>query len=78
MSQANWPALKNNREKPDFFRALRVPKISKMANLNGRNFLLVTGHMLTGRCQNFVHLVTGHTLGRIERNGTVAVSYIMM
>jgi len=24
-----------------------------------------------GRTQNFVHLVTGHTPGRIERNGTV-------
>ena len=34
MSQANWPALKNNHEKPDFFRALWMPKISKMANLN--------------------------------------------
>ena len=42
-----------------------------MANLNGRKFSLVTGNMLIGQCQNFVHLVTGHTLGRIERNGTV-------
>jgi len=25
------------------------------------------------RTQNFVHLVTGHTPGRIERNGTVLI-----
>ena len=31
-------------------------------------FQLVTGQILTGWCQNFVHLVTGYTLGRIERN----------
>ena len=42
-----------------------------MANLNGQKFWLVTGHMLTGHCQNFVHMVTGHTLGQIEQNETV-------
>jgi hypothetical protein len=42
-----------------------------MANLLAKNFQLVTGWILTGRCQNFVHLVTGHTLGQTERNSTV-------
>ena len=37
----------------------------------GQNFLLVTGHLLTGQCQNFVHLVTGHTPRRIDWNSTV-------
>ena len=32
---------------------------------------ILAGHMLTGQCQNFVHMVTGHTLGRIEQNETV-------
>ena len=35
----------------------------KKADLNGQNFWPVTGHMLTGQCKNFVHMVTGHTLG---------------
>jgi hypothetical protein len=43
----------------------------KMANLNDQTFWLVTGHMLTGQCQNFVHLVTGHTLGWIAQNETM-------
>ena len=31
----------------------------------------VPGHTSIGRSRNFVHLVTGHTPGRINRNGTV-------
>ena len=42
----------------------------------GRKFLSVTRHLPTGRCQNFVHLVTGHTPGRIDRNGTVLVAVL--
>ena len=41
---------------------------------SGRKFLSVTCHLPTGRCQNFIHLVTGHTPGRIDRNGTVSCS----
>ena len=60
VSQADWPTLKNHWLAVLYW----IWNFSKMANLNGRNFWLVTGHMLTGRCQNFVHLVTCHTLGR--------------
>ena len=35
------------------------------------NFRSCPGHTNIGRCRNFVHLVTGHTPGRINRNGTV-------
>ena len=34
----------------------------------------VPGHTNIGPCQNFVHLVTGHTPGRINQNGTVVHS----
>ena len=40
------------------------------------NFRAVPGHTNIGRSQNFVHLVTGHTPGRINRNGTVPCLYI--
>ena len=32
-----------------------------LVSLSGQNFGSVTGHPPTGRCQKFVHLVTGHT-----------------
>ena len=37
----------------------------------GRILDHVQGHTNFGRSRNFVHLVTGHTPGRINRNGTV-------
>ena len=37
----------------------------------GRILDRVPGHTNIGCCRNFVHLVTGHTPGRINRNGTV-------
>ena len=37
----------------------------------GRILDHVPGHTRIGRGRNFVHLVTGHTPGRINRNGTV-------
>ena len=37
----------------------------------GRILDRVQGHTSIGRSRNFVHLVTGHTPGRINRNGTV-------
>ena len=38
----------------------------------GRILDRVPGHTSIGRSRNFVHLVTGHTPGRINRNGTVS------
>ena len=37
----------------------------------GRILDHVAGHTNIGRYRNFIHLVTGHTPGRINRNGTV-------
>ena len=37
----------------------------------GRILDHVPGHTSIGRSQNFIHLVTGHTPGRINQNGTV-------
>ena len=39
----------------------------------GRILDRVPGHTSLGRGRNFVHLVTGHTPGRINRNGTVVL-----
>ena len=40
----------------------------------GRILDHVQGHTSIGRSRNFVHLVTGHTPGRINRNGTVVLT----
>ena len=38
-----------------------------LAALSGQYFWSVTGHPPTGQCQKFIHLVTGHTPGRIDQ-----------
>ena len=39
------------------------------------NFWLVTGHLPPGRCQNFIHLVTGHTPRQIDQNSNSTVCF---
>ena len=49
-----------------------TPSTLLASPMAGRILDLVPGHTNIGRGQNFVHLVTGHTPGRINRNGTVS------
>ena len=49
-----------------YYFPLLPPSVSR-----GRPNFRPCGHTNIGHSQNFVHLVTGHTPGRINRNGTV-------
>jgi len=72
-SHEEWSASKNHWQKKIWGNLLVRPIYLPNPKVVGQNFWPVTGHPSTGRCQNFVHLVTGHTPGRIDRNSTVVV-----